>query len=180
MRMMFVHRSFPGQFQRLVQTLASTGRHQIVFGTGPCTNEMPGIHKVIYQVRPASYWTHVDAQEFDAAHSGRRGNRERPEGSGLPSRHHHRTRDALACGCSIIAADTAPVREFITDQITATPVPLLYPATAERVLALLDDAGTRAALGSAARRWGGNSLDAGTSPCRIVKSHPKRLRMGFG
>ena len=63
-------------------------------------------------------------------------------------------REALACGCAVVAADTAPVREFVADEVTGVLVPALDPAaTAAAVLALLDDTPRREALGAEARRW---------------------------
>ncbi len=49
-------------------------------------------------------------------------------------------REALACGCAIVASDTAPVHEFVTDGVTGLLTPCLDPAAlADRVLGLLDD-----------------------------------------
>lgn len=49
-------------------------------------------------------------------------------------------REALACGCAIVASDTAPVREFVAEGVTGLLTPCLDPAAlAERVLGLLDD-----------------------------------------
>ena len=61
-------------------------------------------------------------------------------------------REALACGCAVVAGDTAPVREFVADGRTGILAPCLDPdGVADRILALLDDAGGRARLGAAAR-----------------------------
>ncbi len=63
-------------------------------------------------------------------------------------------REALACGCAVLAADTAPAREFVTDGATGALIPPLDPAAfAGAALDLLDDAPRRAALGAGARRW---------------------------
>lgn len=63
-------------------------------------------------------------------------------------------REALACGCAIVAGDTAPAREFIAHGDTGLLVPSLDPATlADSVLALLEDPHRRAGLGQAARLW---------------------------
>lgn len=49
-------------------------------------------------------------------------------------------REALACGCAIVASDTAPVHEFIDDGVSGVLTPFLDPARlAERVLELLED-----------------------------------------
>ena len=61
-------------------------------------------------------------------------------------------REALACGCAVVAGDTAPVREFITDGADGMLVNGLDPdAVACAVLGLLEAPGRRAALGQAAR-----------------------------
>ena len=61
-------------------------------------------------------------------------------------------REALACGCAVLAGDTAPVQEFISDGENGVLVPPLDPAAvATGVLALLDDTPRRQALRHAAR-----------------------------
>jgi glycosyltransferase involved in cell wall biosynthesis len=61
-------------------------------------------------------------------------------------------REALASGCSVVAGDTAPVREFIEDGVNGALVPCLDPAAiADQVLRLLADPIRRRALGDAAR-----------------------------
>ena len=67
MKLLFVHRSFPGQFVHLLQALAAEGGHQIVFMTRPNGWEIAGVTKVTYAVTPASHRTHADARDFDAA-----------------------------------------------------------------------------------------------------------------
>ena len=63
-------------------------------------------------------------------------------------------REALACGCTIVAADTPPAREFVIDGQTGRRIPALDPiALAEQVLSLLDQPHQRSALGRAARAW---------------------------
>ena len=63
-------------------------------------------------------------------------------------------REALACGCAVVAADTAPVREFVTDGRTGRLVPPLQPeALADAVLELLDQPEQRKALATDARAW---------------------------
>lgn len=60
----------------------------------------------------------------------------------------------MATGCPIIGSDTAPVREFITDDVTGRLVPFLEPEKiAEATLALLDDRRTARRLGQEARRY---------------------------
>ena len=53
--------------------------------------------------------------------------------------------DAMACGCLLVASDTAPVREFLEDGVTGLLVPPHDPAAlAARIEAALDGAGRRA------------------------------------
>jgi glycosyltransferase involved in cell wall biosynthesis len=67
MKLLFVHRSFPGQFVHLLHALAADRDHQVVFITRPCEWEIAGVTKVTYAVTPASHRTHADARDFDAA-----------------------------------------------------------------------------------------------------------------
>ncbi len=67
MKFLFVHRSFPGQFQHLVQALAASGLHDIVFISRPSPVQISGVRQVHYAVTPASGRTHANAREFDAA-----------------------------------------------------------------------------------------------------------------
>ncbi len=61
-------------------------------------------------------------------------------------------REALACGCAIVASDTAPVLEFVADRETGLLSPFLDPgALADRVLELLEDRALAAGLRAAAR-----------------------------
>lgn len=63
-------------------------------------------------------------------------------------------REALACGCAIVASDTAPVLEFVTEGATGRLTPCLDPARlAERVLETLEERDRTAAMRSAARGW---------------------------
>ena len=69
-------------------------------------------------------------------------------------------REAMASGCAIVASDTAPVREFITDRETGLLTPFLQPETiADRVLELLEDNALSAHLRVAARNWAEAHLD---------------------
>ncbi len=67
MQLLFVHRSFPGQFVHLLEALAAHRGHRIVFITRPSKWEIAGVTKVTYAVTPASHRTHSDARAFDAA-----------------------------------------------------------------------------------------------------------------
>ena len=44
-------------------------------------------------------------------------------------------REALACGCALVASDTAPVREFVTDRQTGRLTPFLDPAALAALVA---------------------------------------------
>lgn len=69
-------------------------------------------------------------------------------------------REAIACGCAIVASDTAPVREFLQDRDTGRLVPFDKPAkVAAAVLELLEDTAQAAALRQNARRWAETHLD---------------------
>ncbi|QCE33251.1 glycosyltransferase [Acetobacteraceae bacterium] len=62
-------------------------------------------------------------------------------------------REAMAIGCPIVASDTAPVKEFLTDSVNARLVPFLAPKEiADKVLELLEDREQAYGLGLAARR----------------------------
>jgi glycosyltransferase involved in cell wall biosynthesis len=68
-------------------------------------------------------------------------------------------REALACGCAIVASDTAPVHEFVSDGITGLLTPCLDPdRLAENVLRLLSDSAASAQLRANARAWAEQSL----------------------
>jgi glycosyltransferase involved in cell wall biosynthesis len=61
-------------------------------------------------------------------------------------------REALACGCAVVASDTPPVHEFVSNGRTGLLVPFLEPRTlAERVLEVLEDGALAGRLRSAAR-----------------------------
>jgi glycosyltransferase involved in cell wall biosynthesis len=63
-------------------------------------------------------------------------------------------REALACGCVVVASDTAPVQEFVTDGQNGLLTPCLDPrALAERVLEVLDNAALARRLSAAARSY---------------------------
>ncbi len=63
-------------------------------------------------------------------------------------------REAIACGCAIVASDTAPVREFLEHDATALLTPFLDPAAlADAILTLLADRPRRTRLATAARAY---------------------------
>ncbi len=68
MKFLFVHQNFPGQFLHIVQELARSGEHQIVFITEPNDNVIQGVQKVPY-LRPAlpPVDSHPAARELEAA-----------------------------------------------------------------------------------------------------------------
>ena len=68
-------------------------------------------------------------------------------------------REALACGCPLVASDVESVTEFVADGKTGLVVPGLDPArVAGGVLTLLEDARTSRRLRAAARRHAERSL----------------------
>lgn len=63
-------------------------------------------------------------------------------------------REALACGCALVASDTAPVREFVKHRRNGLLVPFHDPAQlARNVSTLLADDGLRERVSSEARRY---------------------------
>ncbi len=69
-------------------------------------------------------------------------------------------REALACGCAIVAADVDPVREFVTNKRNGLLTPALDPAALARtVLELLEDDKLNQRLRRAARRYAERHLD---------------------
>ncbi len=63
-------------------------------------------------------------------------------------------REAMACGCALVASDTEPVREFVQDGVTGLLTPCLDPAAlASQVLRLLDDPALSTRLRRAARAY---------------------------
>ncbi len=68
-------------------------------------------------------------------------------------------REALACGCAIVASDTAPVHEFVSDGVTGLLTPCLDPAAlADRVLRLLDSPALSDGLRHSARAFAERQL----------------------
>ncbi len=68
-------------------------------------------------------------------------------------------REALACGCAVVASDTEPVREFVQDGVTGLLTPFLQPdALADRVLRLLEDRDLSQALRAEARIYAERNL----------------------
>jgi glycosyltransferase involved in cell wall biosynthesis len=62
--------------------------------------------------------------------------------------------EAMACGCAIVASDTAPLREAIVDQDTGILVDFFSPSQlADSVIKLLEDAPLRKRLGASARAF---------------------------
>ncbi|TDH60011.1 glycosyltransferase [Dankookia rubra] len=69
-------------------------------------------------------------------------------------------REALACGCALVASDTAPVREFVSDRETGRLVFFDKPAeVALAVLELLEDTDQADRLRRNARHWAETHLD---------------------
>ena len=63
-------------------------------------------------------------------------------------------REALACGCAIVASDTLPVQEFVAHGQTGLLTPFHDPAAlADSVAAILGDSTTNARLREGARAY---------------------------
>ncbi len=68
-------------------------------------------------------------------------------------------REALATGCAVVASDTEPVREFVTDGYNGMLVPFFdAPQLADSVLRVLEDRDFASGLQSAARNFAQVSL----------------------
>lgn len=68
-------------------------------------------------------------------------------------------REAMACGCAIVASDTAPVREFVEDRVSGVLTPCLEPVRlAERVIEVLDDWAMAGAIRAGARAFAQRAL----------------------
>ena len=62
--------------------------------------------------------------------------------------------EAMACGCSIVASDTAPIKEAIIDQETGLLVDFFSPNdVAEKTIQILENTSIRAVLGKNARAF---------------------------
>ena len=71
--------------------------------------------------------------------------------------------EAMACGCAIVASDTAPLREAIIDGETGVLADFFSPqALADRVVDLVADPERRARLGAAAREFAVRHYDLKT------------------
>ncbi|MCX7380717.1 MAG: glycosyltransferase family 4 protein [Alphaproteobacteria bacterium] len=72
-------------------------------------------------------------------------------------------REAMACGCAIVGADVAPVREFIEDGKSGVLTDCLDPGKlATRVVELLEDSKLAAKIRKGARAYAEKHLDMGT------------------
>ncbi|MBV8916019.1 MAG: glycosyltransferase family 4 protein [Acetobacteraceae bacterium] len=68
-------------------------------------------------------------------------------------------REALACGCAIVASDTAPVHEFVADRVNGLLTPCLDPKRlADTVLLLLANPNAAAQLRANARAFAERNL----------------------
>ena len=68
-------------------------------------------------------------------------------------------RDALGCGCAVVASDTPPVTEFVRHRQTGYLVPFPDPAAlADGVAEVLEDRKLNARLRRNARAWAENNL----------------------
>ncbi len=69
-------------------------------------------------------------------------------------------REALACGCAVVAADVDPVKEFVTHNRSGLLTPALDPkALTRNVLQLLEDDKLNRRLRTGARRYAETHLD---------------------
>ena len=69
-------------------------------------------------------------------------------------------REALACGCAVVAADVEPVREFVADRRNGLLTPALDPKTlCRRLLEVLEDDRLNRRLRAGARRFAETHLD---------------------
>ncbi|MBC8123913.1 MAG: glycosyltransferase [Gemmatimonadaceae bacterium] len=66
MRILFLHRVFPGQFRYLAAALAAHPDHRVVFGTMRPEGQLPGVHKVLYTpARAVHSQTHFCVQTLE-------------------------------------------------------------------------------------------------------------------
>lgn len=71
--------------------------------------------------------------------------------------------EGMACGCAIVASDTAPVREAIIDGQTGLLTPFFEPQTlAQKVIYLLENKAVRDRLGAQARQFAVEHYDLDT------------------
>ena len=69
-------------------------------------------------------------------------------------------REALACGCAVVAADVEPVREFVTDHANGLLTPCLdHTKLAETILTVLESPKLSRKLRTGARRYAETHLD---------------------
>ena len=72
--------------------------------------------------------------------------------------------EAMSAGCTVVASDTAPLREAIVDGETGRLVDFFdFAALADQVCALLDDPAQRQRLGAQARAFAGAHYDLRTA-----------------
>jgi glycosyltransferase involved in cell wall biosynthesis len=71
MRILLIHRMFPGQFRYLAAALAQDPRNEVVFLTSAAAGDIPGVKKVIYQphrnAHPATH-TYLKSMENTVLH----------------------------------------------------------------------------------------------------------------
>ena len=89
--------------------------------------------------------------------------------------------EAMACGCAIVASDTAPVREAISDGESGRLVDFFSVADlTDRICELLDDPAQRARLGQAARAHVVDTYDLRTRclprQIRLIEDVARKIR----
>lgn len=68
MKYLFVHQNFPGQYLHIVQHLAATKKHDIVFLSEPNQNRINGVRTIPYpKPSPPAAEAHIATRELDAA-----------------------------------------------------------------------------------------------------------------
>lgn len=68
MRILFLHKNFPGQFRNLISVFAQNPDNQVVFITENQTETLPGVIKLVYQpTRDAHQQTHRYVRQFEKA-----------------------------------------------------------------------------------------------------------------
>jgi glycosyltransferase involved in cell wall biosynthesis len=68
MKVLFIHRNFPGQFKNIARSLAADPANDVRFISQPNGNEIPGVRRVTYALpRPASPETHHYVREHEQA-----------------------------------------------------------------------------------------------------------------